>query len=184
MKMKQLVWITLLFALPVTLQAQVLMSYDKTDGVDFSTFKTFKVDSLDVKSDPDLEPKQEGLNYLIEEVNRQMAARGYQKVADNPDLRINLGVTVAREQQTRTTDISDAPMYVGQRSYHWESEDVVVRNYTSGTVVMDLVDAGNNEMVWQAVSKGILSSKQDKNRKVIEKGVRKLFKKFPVGIPK
>lgn len=182
--MKQFIWIALVFALPVTAYSQVLMSYDKTEGVDFSTFKTFKVYSLDVKNDPDLEPRREGLNYLIEEVNRQMVARGYQKVADNPDLLINLGVTIAREQQTRTTDYRDAPMYIGQRSYHWESEEIVVRNYTSGTVVMDLVDAKNNEMVWQAVSKGTLSSKSEKNRKVVEKGVKKLFKKFPVDVPK
>jgi hypothetical protein len=182
--MKKLVLIALVCTLPLALHAQVLMSYDKTEGVDFTAFKTFKVYSLDVNADPDLEPKREGLNYLVEEVNRQMVARGYQKVMDNPDLLINLGVTIAREQQTRETDISDAPMYIGQRSYHWESEEVVVRNYTSGTVVMDLVDAGNNEMVWQAVSKGILSSKQEKNKKVIQKGVQKLFKKFPVKVSK
>jgi hypothetical protein len=182
--MKQLLLIALFFALPAASHSQVLMSYDKTEGVDFAAFKTFKVYSLDVKNDPDLEPKREGLNYLIEEVNRQMVARGYQKVADNPDLLINLGVTIAREQQTRTTDYRDAPMYIGQRSYHWESEEIVVRNYISGTVVMDLVDTQNDEMVWQAVSKGILSSKHEKNRKVIAKGVKKLFKKFPVAVSK
>ncbi len=161
--------------------AQVLVSYDKSSGADFTAYKTFQVFSLDVKSDPDLEPRREGLNLLITEINKQMEMRGYEKVKENPDLKINIGVVISKKKQTRETSIREAPRYIGQRNYHWESQEVVVGTYVGGTVVLDIVDTQSDEMVWQAVSKGVLDEKKpEKNKKKIVKGVEKLFKKYPV----
>jgi hypothetical protein len=47
---------------------------------------------------------------------------------------------------------------------------------------MDMVSSKDNEMIWQAVSSGILEKKREKNTKKIVKGVKKLFKKFPIEI--
>jgi hypothetical protein len=156
------------------------VSYSKADNIDFSKFKTFKVNSFDVKNIPEFEPKKEGLSLLIEEINNQMISRGYEKVKENPDLIINIGLVITKETQTRQTDVRDAPMYIGQRNYHWESEEIVVRTYMEGTVTMDIVSSKDNEMIWQALSSGILEKKREKNTKKIVKGVQKLFKKFPV----
>lgn len=164
--------------------SQTLVSYNKADNVDFSTFKTFQVYSLDVKNTPEFEAKKEGLNLLIGEIFNQMISRGYQKVKENPDLIINVGVDITKKTQTRETDIRDAPMYIGQRNYKWESEEIVVRKYTEGTVTLDIVNHANNELIWQAISSGILEKKREKNQKKIIKGVKKLFKKFPVDIKK
>lgn len=160
--------------------SQILVSYNKSDDVDFSTFKTYQIYSLDVKNIPEFEPKKTGLNLLIGEIHQQMQARGYAKVGENPDLIINLGVAITEEAQTRESDFRDAPPYMGQRNYHWESEEIVVGYYTEGTVTLDLVDAANNEMIWQAVSAGALAKKREKNKKKIVKAVQKLFKKYPV----
>ncbi len=183
--MKKTVIVFLLLLAPVFAQSQILVSYNKADDVDFSKFKTFQVYSLDVKNIPEFEQKKEGLNLLILEINDQMISRGYQKVSKNPDLMINIGVNITAEVQTRETDFRrDAPMYIGQRNYHWESEEVVVRNFTEGTVTLDIVDKLKNELIWQAVSSGVLSKKREKNKKKIVKAVQKLFKKFPVEIIK
>lgn len=160
--------------------SQVQVSYSKAENIDFTKFKTFQIYSLDVKNIPEFEPKRSGLNLLIVEINKQMTSRGYQKVKENPDLIINIGVYITKETQTRQTDYKDAPMYIGQRNYHWESEEIVVRRYLEGTVTLDIVSTENNEMIWQAVSSGILEKKREKNLKKIPKGARKLFKRFPV----
>ncbi|MCE2613255.1 DUF4136 domain-containing protein [Flavobacteriaceae bacterium D16] len=181
MKMKVLIVLFLLS--PLFISAQHLVSYNKTEDVDFGKFKTFQVYSLDVKSYPEFKPNEEGLNLLISEINKQMEIRGYQKVNADPDLLINIGVVISKEQQTRETDIRDAPMYIGQRNYHWESEEIVVGTYTAGSVVLDIINTITDEMVWQAVSKGVISDKKpEKNKKKITKGVAKLFKKYPVKI--
>ncbi|MCJ7468436.1 MAG: DUF4136 domain-containing protein [Maribacter sp.] len=178
--MKKIIALFLLLAISHIGQAQILVSYEKADRVDFSKFKTFQVYSLDVKNIPEFEPKKEGLNLLIEEINKQMISRGYEKVKENPDLIINVGVSITAEVQTRETTFRDAPMYIGQRNYHWESEEVIVREYNEGTVALDIVDTSENEMIWQAVASGILEKKREKNRKKIATGVQKLFKKYPV----
>lgn len=160
--------------------SQTLVSYNKSEDVDFSEFKTYQIYSLDVKNIPEFEPKKEGLNMLLEEIHKQMVARSYEKVSENPDLVINVGVTITEEVQTRQTDIRDAPRYFGQRNYHWESEEIAIGKYTAGTVTLDIVDTAKNEMIWQAVSTGVLDKKREKNKKKIVRGVQKLFKKYPV----
>jgi len=160
--------------------SQVLVSYNKTENVDFSKHSTYQIYDLEITNIPEFEPKKSGIDFLIGEISKQMNARGYKEVKDNPDLIINLGIAITKEVQTRETDIRDAPLYIGQRNYHWESEEVVVRNYTEGTVTLDLIDTDKNEMIWQAVSSGTLSKKREKNKRKIEKATQKLFKKYPV----
>lgn len=160
--------------------SQVLVSYNKSDDVDFSKYNSYQIYSLDVKDIPEFKTKKTGLDFLIGEIHKQMVARGYEKVKDNPELIINLGVVLTEEAQTRETDIRDATPYMGQRNYHWESEEIVIGYYTEGTVTLDLVDTSKNEMIWQAVSAGALSKKREKNKVKVEKTVKKLFKKYPV----
>jgi hypothetical protein len=180
--MKKIVFLFVSLFIHQVVISQVQVSYSKADNMDFSKFKTFQVNSLDVKNTPEFEPKKEGLNLLIKEINNQMISRGYEKVKENPDLIINIGLVITNETQTRQTDVRDAPMYIGQRNYHWESEEIVIRRYVEGTVTMDMVSSKDNEMIWQAVSSGILEKKREKNTKKIVKGVKKLFKKFPIEI--
>ncbi len=172
--------IAILLLLPAFGYSQVLVSYNKSDDVDFSKYKTYQIYSLDVKDIPKFKTKKTGLDLLIGEIHKQMVARGYEKVKENAELIINLGVVISEEAQTRETDIRDATPYMGQRNYHWESQEVLVGYYTEGTVTLDLVDTSENEMIWQAVSKGALSKKREKNIKVGKKVVQKLFKKYPV----
>ena len=168
-------------ALAFTSFAQVLVSHDESDNLDLSKYKTFKIVKLDIKTVPEFEPRQEGISQLMQEISNKMVERGFESTdSDEADLLINLGVTVTEEAQTRETNIRDAPRYIGQRNYHWESEEIVIGYYKEGTVVMDLVDRAKAEMIWQAVVRGVVAEKKrEKNKKRISKGVEKLFKKFP-----
>ena len=76
-------------------QAQVLVSYNKSDNVDFSSYKTYQMKDVEVTDIPEFEAKKEGLDLLTAEINKQMQARGYEKVNENPNLIINLGVIIA-----------------------------------------------------------------------------------------
>ena len=158
---------------------QVLVSYDIAKGLDFSQYKTFQLYKLDVNHTPLFEPRKEGLKLLTDAIVEKMEERGFTPVEVDPDIILNVGVTIARETQTRETDIRDAPMYIGQRRYSWHAEEIIVGTYNEGTVVLDMVDGKKNEMVWQAVVKGVLAEKRSKNEKKIRKGVEKLFRKFP-----
>lgn len=176
--------VLLFLAIPFLGMSQLLVSYNKASEVDFKKYKTFQVYGLNITTIPEFEPRKEGLNLLITEINGQMVARGYTKVKANPDLILNIGVVVSAEQKTRQTDIRDAPRYMGQRNYHWESQEIVVQNYNEGTVILDVVESENNKLIWQAVSKGMISASIDKNNNGITKAVKKMFNKYPVKIKK
>lgn len=178
--MKTIFLNALFFLLPVLVFSQTIVSYDKAKDLDFAKYKTFQIYSLDVKSIPEFEPKKSGLNLMLVEIIEHMESRGFVKVLENPDLIINVGVSIVSKEQTRQTDVRDAPVYMGQRNYKWEAQEVVIGTYTEGTVTLDLVDAQSDKMIWQVVGASVLSEKREKNRKRVTKGVNKMFKKFPI----
>jgi hypothetical protein len=45
---------------------------------------------------------------------------------------------------------------------------------------VSLYNAKEKQLVWRGVSQGTLSSNGDKNQKLVEKAVEKMFKKYPV----
>jgi hypothetical protein len=178
--MKTIFFSILFFLLPLLVFSQTIVSYDKAKDIDFTKYKTFQIYSLDVKSIPEFEPKKSGLNLMLVEIISHMESRGFVKVLESPDLIINLGVSIVSKNNTRETNIGEAPLYMGQRNYKWESKEVVIGTYTEGTVTLDLVDAQNEKMIWQVVGASVLSEKREKNRKRIIKAVKKMYKKFPV----
>lgn len=183
-QLKKLSILFLFFTIPFLGLSQVLVSYNKAPEVDFKKYKTYQVYGLNVTTIPEFEPKKESINFLIKEIDKQMVDRGHQKVKENPELILNIGIVITAEQKTRQTDIRDAPRYMGQRSYHWESEEIVVQNYNEGTVILDVVESENNKLIWQAVSKGMISGSMDKNMSRITKAVKKMYNKYPVKVKK
>lgn len=177
---KKLSAVSLFLAIPFFGISQLLISYNKAPKVDFRKYKTFQVYGLNVTTIPDFERRKESINFLITEIDKQMQARGYEKVQAYPDLILNIGVVISAEQKTVQTDIRDAPRYMGQRNYHWEAEEIVVQEYNAGTVILDVVETENNKLIWQAVSKGMISPIFDQGKTRITKAVKKMFNKYPI----
>jgi len=48
-----------------------------------------------------------------------------------------------------------------------------------GSLIVDLVDASNNEMVWRGLATAVLSDKTKNNERKLNKAIRKMFKKYP-----
>ncbi|MGB5172046.1 DUF4136 domain-containing protein [Eudoraea sp.] len=182
--MKSAISILLIFLSFFIGTSQVIISSNKSPTANFKSYKTFKVLGLDIKSVPEFEPQKESLNFLIEEVAKQMETRGYEKVSENPDLILNLGVVITQEQKTAETSIRDAPRYMGQRNYHWESETYVVQDFKAGTLTLDVVDSSLNQMVWQATTKSMIKTGPQETYKNITKTVKKLFKRYPGKVKK
>src|ERR1700758_1823931 len=58
------------------------------------------------------------------------------------------------------------------------------QDYKEGTLVIDLYDAKTKQLIWRGSAEDMLSSKAEKNEKNLDKGVEKMFKKFPPGSAK
>jgi Domain of unknown function (DUF4136) len=48
-----------------------------------------------------------------------------------------------------------------------------------GTLVVDMYDAGNKQLIWRGTSTDTLSNNIEHNEKNLDKAVDKMFKKFP-----
>jgi len=116
--------------------------------------------------------------YFIQQMNNHLQVKGL-KLSENPNLILNIGVAVRQEQQIRETDIRTDMNYTGQRNYQWKSEEKVVGVYDVGDLTIDFVDVEKNTLVWQASIEEMLSKKEDKMKKKIDKALDKLFSEFP-----
>jgi len=111
-------------------------------------------------------------------VATELKHRGYQQTNDNPDLLVNIGAVVKEKTQTRQTTIYEAPIYIGQQRYHWQSQDVSVGTYQEGTVNLHFVDAQRNELVWDVAILSVLG-KGEVTPTQVDEAIKKVFDKFP-----
>jgi len=79
--------------------------------------------------------------------------------------------------QTRTTNIREAPLYIGQRRYHWQSQEVPVGTYDEGTINLHIIDAKRNDLIWDVAVSSVL--KNGFSQQTVNDAVAKAFGKFP-----
>lgn len=121
---------------------------------------------------------QAAFDMIKQAVSAEMRERGFQPSANNPDLLVNLGVVVTEKTQTRQTTIQEAPLYIGQRRYHWQSQEVPVGTYEEGTINVHVVDAQQNALLWDAAVASVINRRSTDPARIGE-AVDHLFKKFP-----
>jgi len=121
--------------------------------------------------------------YLEEAVSREMASRGYTR-SDKPDLLVNFNVATKDKVESRGPSVGVGYGGWGWRhGYAWGGSfggynDI--RNYTEGSLTIDLVDRERNELVWSGTAVGRLTKQaQDKPQPAIEEAVDLIFNKYP-----
>lgn len=155
-------------------------STSQTPGVDFTAYKTYNFMDVTARNEAAFAGGSGlSVDHLKQAVAREMERRGYQR-ADSPDLWVNIGVVSEQKVQTRETTIRDAPRYIGQRRYRWESQQVPVREYTEGTATVDVVDAARNERIWQGVAASAIGKDAGKLVERINEGITAMFAEYPV----
>lgn len=116
------------------------------------------------------------IGWIKEEVAKQLTAKGLNQTSENPDLHINIGITIEEKIQTRETDFTtDRTRYMGQRNYSWQSEEIEVGRYKEGTVKIELVDRSKNKAVWEGSAASVVLKKDEASKKNIAVGMEKLF---------
>lgn len=156
-----------------------VVSTQTAPGTDMSKYKTFDFYKLSASGDTIPGKFEERSGLLQDAIASQLTTRGFTKTSDKPDLLVNIGLVVKEEVQTRTTDIREAPRYMGQRNYHWQSEEVEVDRYRVGTATVDMVDATSNALVWKSVVENVIPDKDSKVAAAIKEGIEEMFAKFP-----
>lgn len=156
------------------------VAVDKDIYSDFNlgNYKTFDFVKVDAKNTGKPEFEQ-NIQYLKEAISKRMAENGLSQTSSNPDLLINLGITVEEKVQTRETSLATDPfMYTGQRNYTWKVQEIPVGTYQEGSLTMHLVDSKIKQAVWVGTIDRALPNKAKNTPATIDSAVDLLFKKL------
>ncbi|HEY4653920.1 MAG TPA: DUF4136 domain-containing protein [Cyclobacteriaceae bacterium] len=154
-----------------------ILKVDTAEGFSLANYKTFDFYTVDVSGDVSAS-YNERVEWIKDEIARQLTQRGLAQTSASPGLLLNIGVVVEERAQTRETTIMDAPRYMGQRNYHWESEEVVVNHYRQGTVTVDFVDSKTNTLVGEAVASAVVVKNETAAKRNIASGVEKVLERI------
>lgn len=156
----------ILFTSIASVAQQVKTDYDR--NANFSQYKTYSWANVDTK-DPLL------VDRIKNAVNSALSAKGLTQVDSGGDLSIN-ATEITKDQQTLNTFYDG---FGGRRFGGFGDAETTTETYRVGTLVVDLVDAHAKELVFRGSSSDTLSDNSGKNIKNLNKGVAKIFKKFP-----
>jgi hypothetical protein len=182
-KMKLILTVTGVVVLVSTLFCTVVQAqktsaaHDK--NVDFSSYRTFAFDKAGARNP--------FVNMMIvEAIERELTARGLTKVESDPDLLVVYLAATVPNLQVQSVPFYHVvnPAYSGMvGSSHAQVWDV-----TTGTLVIDLSDRKTGRVVFRGTVNEVLQRAPSADlqadaktvSKPINKGIAKVFKKYPV----
>jgi hypothetical protein len=106
-----------------------------------------------------------------------LVEKGLVPDAANPDVLLAYHVGVKDKVQ-----VTDWGYRYGDAYWGWGGRDIDVYNYKEGTLIIDMIDAGTNQLVWRgAGQKALDDGKQtpQKSDELIRKVVGKIMSQYP-----
>jgi hypothetical protein len=178
--------ILLIFASLAGCSSSGTLRSDYDHGANFGAYQTWNFME-------DVGPDYQGYEslftqYMLEAITIEMDKRGYVK-SENPDLLVNFNAYVQDKTKVTTSPSASAMHggYYGYRGGHYGawggygySTETRVSQYTEGTFNIDIIDANQHQLVWEAVGVGRITDKVRKNlRKTVMEGVPNFFALYP-----
>jgi hypothetical protein len=116
---------------------------------------------------------------IMEAVDKQLQAKGFTKVDSNPDMWVVYSNTIHDQKEVVGTGYNMGP-YWGW-GYWGGPTSVTYNTYVTkqGTLVVDIADAKNKQLLWRGDATDTISDNSNKNINTLDKAVSKLFKNFP-----
>ena len=160
------VGMVLLFAGASSAQ-QVKTDYDRS--ANFGQYKTYSWEQVKTR-----DPLQ--VDRIKSAVNAALAAKGFTEVPSGGNLSM---VAMETTQNQQSLDTFYNGFGGGWRWGGFGDATTTTENYKVGTLVVDLFDTNTKKLEWRGSSSDTLSNKSEKNIDNLDKGVEKMFKKFP-----
>ena len=130
--------------------------------------------------------KPEGASPLVQQrivdgIDARLRAKGL-TMAENGDLAVAANVSTSQKQSIDTFYSG-----TGMGGWGWRggmamgTASTTVRNYTVGTLVVDMFDSRTKQAVWRGTASDTVSSSPEKVNAAVEAGLDKMFARFPPG---
>jgi hypothetical protein len=156
--------------------------YDKK--TDFTQYKTYSVLPWNPQVSTSIQesPKTK----LYQALRNEMDKRGYTHVEKGGDLAVGLSVLVEEKVEYRsdgTVNYNVGYGYYGYGGYGMGySTPTTIReyDYNEGTIIIDIFDEKQKQMVWQGYGQDRLDDVPHKNESKIDTYLKNIFYKYPV----
>jgi hypothetical protein len=153
---------------------QVYTDYDRDYSMrDYATYSWAEQSEIEAKNNPlyynELTDKR-----IKSAVNEQLAIKGYKLTSENPDLILHYHIVV----EDRTEIQSDPYGYYGP---YWMRTRTYSYQYKLGTLIIDLMDAQNKNLLWRGWAVSVLNQEYtpDKTEVNIRLAVTNILEKLP-----
>jgi len=132
--------------LPVTSFAQQTR-YDFNRFGDFSAYKTYTMKDGTKAGDPLIDTR------IVSAIEQQLQAKGLTRSDTAPDLVVvyHMALNKPRNIAAFSTGIGDYGPYPYQWGAGWGSTDVRVSQILAGTLVIDVIDAHQKDLIWRGI---------------------------------
>lgn len=151
--------------------ASVQSDYDR--NVNFSTYKTYNYyTDIEWGNLSELDQRR-----FFSAIDSEMQTKGLTK-SDDPQLLIDI-VAKEREYKSTSSSVNIGGGNWGRGVSVGGSVGIPIRTRKSDKQIMiEMLDASNDQLVWQGVYEKTTSPKADK-QKLIDNAIQKIFTKFP-----
>lgn len=166
-----------LLLLLLTAGCDLKTSVDYDRSADFSAVKTYAWADQENPKISDLDHRR-----IVSAIDAQLAKEGLTQVESNPDVYVTYFADDNEQTVIDTTHYGygfPGDWYWGYGGMGMSTSTSRVRTYTEGTLVVDIYKAKEKELVWRGTVSGTVSENPQKNVKKINKGLAKLFEKYP-----
>lgn len=182
----------LLVSLFISSCSSLVVTSDKDSSVDFTKYKTFSYYGWSKGSDK-----------LLNDLNKQRVEdafakefrkRGFTFVEEGGDAIVSLFVVI--DQKTSVTAYTDhyggayGGMYGGAWGYGYgrpygygmgqSTTTYHEDDYTSGTLICDILDATEKKLVWQGLASAVVDDNPRKREYRIKEAVKKMMREYPI----
>jgi hypothetical protein len=120
-------------------------------------------------------------------LSKHLESKGMRQSKENPDILIAIHTQVRSKIQISHLGYSYAPQTVYWSSYgYYGSYGWEAREFQTGTLVVDFVDAEDKEMVWRGVAEGSIPEipQSVKIDEIVNKAINEMMKNYPPPPPK
>jgi hypothetical protein len=185
--------LVLVLAALVTGCSTMQVSFDFDPKAKFTGLKTYMW--LEEPQKPTGDPRIDGNtilhNRIHDAVDSELAARGFRKVTSDPDFLVAYHVSLDKRQSVQTLN-----NYYGYgpgwgygygsayRPGYWAgAPETYVYEYEEGTLILDVVNPDNKELMWRGSAQDEVHFKTspEKEQTKLKEAVRKMLAHFPPG---
>ena len=178
--MKKYIGVLSTLALLISCGPSLKVSTDYDKSVDFTKYKTFSL----YKSERDNAISELYHDRIINSIRNEMIKKGLREDTSSSELLVNL-VTILKDR-TSVSTYNNYYTYGGfYRPYYWGSGSAYgsttydVYHYQDGSLIVDVIDASTNKLIWQGIGNKEIDSPSKDPGTSIPKAINSIMAGFP-----